>query len=125
MSQWSIQPQAVGGVLKTVAGHLGEEGGDEGLISVMEAVERHLGDCGEYARSGIITMAISEFSAHYFGIMGDMAGLTVAAVTGASEATTHYMNGNLEMAEEAQANAGVIPEPEPDPRPQYGPYVPV
>ncbi|MFD6096008.1 DUF6507 family protein [Nocardiopsis flavescens] len=123
MSQWNIQPAAVGGVLQSVAGHLGEEGSGEGLVGVMESVEEHLMDCGEYAKSGIIGMALGEFAGHYFGIMGDIAGLTMAAVTGASEATTHYMNGNLEMAEESQANAGVIPEPEPPP--VYGPNQPV
>ncbi|WP_433696763.1 DUF6507 family protein [Nocardiopsis sp. CA-288880] len=120
MSQWNIQPAAVGGVLQAVAGHLGEEGSGEGLVGVMENVEEHLVDSGEYAKSGIVGMALGEFAEHYFGIMGDIAGLTMAAVTGASEATTHYMNGNLEMAEEAQANAGVIPPPPPPP-PSNGP----
>ncbi|MFF8767045.1 DUF6507 family protein [Nocardiopsis dassonvillei] len=115
MSQWNIQPAAVGGVLQSVAGHLGEEGSGEGLVGVMESVEEHLVDSGEYAKSGVVGMALGEFAEHYFGIMGDIAGLTMAAVTGASEATTHYMDGNLEMAEESQANAGVIPEPEPPP----------
>lgn len=119
MSQWNIQPAAVGGVLQAVAGHLGEEGGGEGLVGVMESVEEHVVDSGEYARSGIVSKALGEFAEHYFGIMGGIAGLTMAAVTGASQATTHYMNGDLAMAEEAQANAGVIPEPEPPP--SYGP----
>ncbi len=123
MSQWDIQPAAVGGVLQSVAGHLGEEGEGEGLVGVMESVEEHLVDCGEYAKSGIIGMALGEFAGHYFGIMGDIAGLTMAAVTRTSEAVIHYNDGNLEMAEESQANAGVIPEPEPPP--VYGPHQPV
>ena len=119
MSQWNIQPAAVGGVLTAVVGHLGEEGGGDGLIGVMQKVEEHIVDSGDYSKSPIIGMALGEFAEHYFGIMGDMAGLTVAAVTGASEATTHYVEGDLEMAAESQANAGVIPEPEPPPN--HGP----
>ncbi|MDE3723916.1 DUF6507 family protein [Nocardiopsis sp. N85] len=123
MSQWNIQPAAVGGVLTTVAGHLGEEGSGEGLIGVMENIEKHLGECGDCAQSGVVGMALGEFATHYFKTMGDMASLTMSAVSGASKATTHYVNGNLEMAEEAQGNAGVVPEPEP-PR-NHGPNLAV
>ncbi|MCP3014991.1 DUF6507 family protein [Nocardiopsis dassonvillei] len=120
MSQWNIQPAAVGGVLTAVAGHLGEEGGGDGLIGVMQKVEEHLVDSGDYAKSPVIGMALGEFAEHYFAIMSEMAGLTVSAVSGASEATTHYVEGDLDMAAESQASAGTIPEPEPEPAPTGG-----
>ncbi|MFW6640711.1 DUF6507 family protein [Nocardiopsis algeriensis] len=123
MSTWDIQPAEVGGVLKTVAGHLGEQGSGEGLVGVMEKIQDDIETMGTYTDSPIVNMALGEFASHYFPIMKGMASLTISAVTGASQATTHYMNGNLEMAEDAQENAGVVPEPEPK-RPMYGPYVP-
>lgn len=124
MSAWNIQPPEVGAVLTTVAGYIGEEGGSEGLVGSMTSAETLLTSISEEADSAPISVALGEFAEHNFGLMGDMAGVTVSAVTGASEATTHYVNGNLTMAAEAQQNAGVVPEPEP-PRPVYGPHAPV
>ncbi|MFV2195426.1 DUF6507 family protein [Nocardiopsis sp. LOL_012] len=123
MPAWNIQPSEVGGVLNSVAGHLGEEGG-EGLVGVMENIEEHLGNCAEWSKSGIVAMALGEFAEHHFGVMGEMVGLTVSAVTQTSEATTHYVNGNTEMALEAQRSAGVVPEPEPEPAYPHGPNQP-
>ncbi|MFD6951045.1 MULTISPECIES: DUF6507 family protein [unclassified Nocardiopsis] len=69
-----------------------------------------------------VSIALGELARHDFDLMGDMASLTVSAVSGASEATTQYVNGNLDMAAEAREDAGVVPGPEP---PAYGPNVPV
>jgi len=123
MSAWNIQPSEVGVVLTAVAGHIGEEGGSEGLVGAMTSTESLLTSISEEAGSTPISIALGEFAEHNFGLMGDMAGVTVSAVTGASQATTHYVNGNLTMAADAQENAGVVPEPEPE-RPVYGPHVP-
>ncbi|WP_174545951.1 DUF6507 family protein [Nocardiopsis dassonvillei] len=113
MSGWNIQPAEVGAVLTSVAGYIGEEGGSDGLVGAMTSAENLITAINEEANSTPVSVALGEFAEHNFGLMGDMAGLTVSAVTGASEATTHYFNGNLDMAAEAQENAGVIPEPEP------------
>ncbi|QUX28727.1 hypothetical protein KGD83_26545 [Nocardiopsis akebiae] len=123
MTGWNIQPAEVGAVLTSVAGYIGEEGGDDGLVGAMTSAESLITAVSEEADSTPVSVALGEFAEHNFGLMGDMAGLTVSAVTGASEATTHYFNGNLDMAAEAQENAGVVPEPEPPQ--QYGPYRPV
>ncbi|NKY98208.1 DUF6507 family protein [Nocardiopsis alborubida] len=123
MSKWNIQPADVGAVLTSVAGHIGEEGGSDGLVGAMTSAESLITEISTEADSAPVSVALGEFAEHNFGLMGDMAGLTVSAVTGASEATTHYFNGNTEMAAEAQANAGVVPEPEPPQ--QYGPHAPV
>ncbi|WDZ91586.1 DUF6507 family protein [Nocardiopsis sp. HUAS JQ3] len=123
MTGWNIQPAEVGAVLTSVAGYIGEEGGGDGLVGAMTSAEGLITAVSEEADSAPVSVALGEFAEHNFGLMGDMAGLTVSAVTGASEATTHYFNGNLDMAAEAQENAGVIPEPEPPQ--QYGPYRPV
>ncbi|MEU2945590.1 DUF6507 family protein [Nocardiopsis alba] len=113
MSQWNIQPEAVGGVLQTVVGHFGEEGSGEGFVGIFDKLQDNLEQAGEASADDAVNMALMEFAGHYFGILGDMASLTMSAVSGAGEATTHYVNGNLQMAEEAQENAGVIPDPEP------------
>ncbi|MEE2046212.1 DUF6507 family protein [Nocardiopsis tropica] len=123
MTAWNIQPAEVGAVLTTTMSYLGEEGGGEGLFGDMETIEQRVTSLSTHINSAPIGIALGEFAEHNFGLMGDMAGVTVSAVTGASEATTHYVNGNLEMAAEAQQNAGVLPEPEPE-RPVYGPHVP-
>lgn len=120
MSNWNIQPQEVGGVLTTVAGHIGEEGGSEGLIGCMNKIEDRLTSISEEADSVPISIALGEFAQHYFGVMGDMASLTISAIEGAGEATNHYVNGNLEMAAESQAGAGEVPEPEFTPYDPYG-----
>ncbi|APC33706.1 hypothetical protein A9R04_02840 [Nocardiopsis dassonvillei] len=123
MSGWNIQPAEVGAVLTSVAGYIGEEGGSDGLVGAMTSAENLITAINEEANSTPVSVALGEFAEHNFGLMGDMAGLAVSAVTSTSTAVTHYFNGNMEMAAEAQENAGVIPEPEP-PR-QYGPHAPV
>ena len=90
-------------------GHVGEEGGGDGLIGGMERLETNLTDASEHAASPVVSMALGEFADHFFGVTGDMVRLTGSAIEGAGEATNHYNNGNLEMAEESQANAGEIP----------------
>lgn len=112
MSIWNINPTEVGGVLSSTAGHIGEEGGSDGLVGHMSEIEESVTGLSTAADSTPISIALGEFAGHYFGVMGEMVGLTISAITGASDATTAYVNGNHEMALEAQANAGVIPEPE-------------
>ncbi|MCY9786888.1 DUF6507 family protein [Nocardiopsis sp. EMB25] len=116
MSTWDIQPSEVGGVLSSVAGLIGEEGGSEGLVGCMEKIEDRVMEISEEADSGPISIALGEFATEQFGLMGGMASLTVSAIQGASDATTHYVNGQLDMAAEAQAGAGEVPEPEPAPQ---------
>ncbi|MFI6578828.1 DUF6507 family protein [Nocardiopsis sp. NPDC050513] len=123
MSTWDITPSDVGGVLTAVAGHLGEEGGSDGLVGSMTAIEGRLTAINEKAGSVPVSVALGEFAEHHFGLLSGMASLTVSAVTGTSEATTAYVNGNLEMAAQHQAAAGEVPEPEP--RNPGGPNVPL
>jgi hypothetical protein len=112
VSTWNINPNEVGGVLSATAVHIGEEGGSEGLVGHMAEIEDSVTGISTAADSTPVSIALGEFAGHYFGVMGEMVGLTISAITGASDATTAYVNGNHEMALEAQANAGVIPEPE-------------
>ncbi|SHI56675.1 hypothetical protein SAMN05421803_101601 [Nocardiopsis flavescens] len=106
MSTWNIRPPEVGAILGTVSGHVGDEEGTEGLTGHLTSLEGHLADAASGAHSPPIEMALGEFAGHFFAEVGDMVALTTSAVTGAGEATTHYVNGDLDMAAEAQANAG-------------------
>ncbi|ASU61088.1 DUF6507 family protein [Nocardiopsis dassonvillei] len=111
MSAWNIQPSEVSAILTSVSGQVGDEEGTEGLTSHMSSLETHLNEASSGAASDPIGMALAEFADHYFGEIGDMVSISSSAVTGASDATLYYVNGNLEMAAESQANAGKIPEP--------------
>lgn len=110
MSKWEIRPAEVGGVLTTVVGHLGEEGGD-GMIGHMTDIGEYIDLCHEEANSGPISTALAEVAEYHFGLMGDMAALTASAVQGTYEATMAYIEGDLEMAAQHQAAAGQVPEP--------------
>ncbi|MEU0239515.1 DUF6507 family protein [Nocardiopsis sp. NPDC006198] len=112
MSSWNIQPAEVGGVLTTVAGHLGEEGGGDGLVGHITKVGEYVNLCAEEVGGGPVQASLAEVGEYYFGQMGDMVALTVSAVQGAYEATMSYIEGDLEMAAQHQAAAGEIPEPE-------------
>src|SRR5690625_5140258 len=80
----------------------------EGLTLHATSLETALNDANAAAKSWPIGTALSEFSKHCSGEVGDMIGLGASAVKGAGDATRHYANGNLEMAAEAQSNAGDI-----------------
>ncbi|GAA1467235.1 DUF6507 family protein [Nocardiopsis exhalans] len=110
MSDWSIQPAEVNTVLVNVADHIGDEEGTGGLIGEGVSLGEALQEMDTAAGSVPISVALGEFAAHYFGLFGDAVGLSVSAVSGAAEATGHYVDGDLEMAAEAQATASTIPD---------------
>ena len=115
MTNWNVQPQEVGTVLSETAAYIGEEGGGDGLLGEMSRLESRVTSVNNHINSTPITIAIGEFSEHYFGLMGDMLSLTANAVQETSNAVTQYMNGQEEMALESQENAGVVPPPPPPP----------
>jgi len=111
VSAWNIQVSEVNGVLQNVSGLVGDEEGTTGLSGEYTALGRSLEDVHGAASSVPIGIALGEFAAHYLGIVGEMITLSASATGGAGEATMHYVNGNLEMAEDAQANACAVPDP--------------
>lgn len=111
MSAWDIQVPEVNGVLLNVADLVGDEEGTSGLSGDYLRLGESLEEVGTAAGSVPISIALGEFAAHFLGIVGDMIALGASATAGAGEATAHYMNGNLEMAQTCQANAGVVPDP--------------
>ncbi|WP_150249363.1 DUF6507 family protein [Nocardiopsis deserti] len=112
MTSWNIQPAEVGGVLTAVVGHMGEEGGGEGLIGAANGFGQYLFLCFESSNSGPVQTSLEEFGAHHLGLIGDMAALASSAVQGASQATMAYINSQTDMASQYEAAAGVVPEPE-------------
>ncbi|MFV2196935.1 DUF6507 family protein [Nocardiopsis sp. LOL_012] len=62
-----------------------------------------------------VAIALGEFAEHFLGVVGEMTSLSASATGGAGEATLHYVNGNLEMAGDAQANACAVPDGSGDP----------
>ncbi|MDT0304211.1 DUF6507 family protein [Streptomonospora wellingtoniae] len=108
---WDLKPEEISGVLTTVAGHIGDEEQTEGLSLHSKSLGTALDDAGAAAKSAPIGTALQEFSTHCFGLVKDMVGLGSSAVKGAGDAAMHYVNGNLDMAAEAQSNAGTVEDP--------------
>ncbi|WP_026129233.1 DUF6507 family protein [Nocardiopsis prasina] len=117
MGSWDVDPQQVGVVLTQTSEHIGEEGGTEGLLGHMTQLETRITALNTHINSPPIGIALGEFAEHHFGKLGDMLSLTASALEGTSDATTFYMEGDREMAAEAQSTAGTIPEPTPPPPP--------
>ncbi|GHC94972.1 hypothetical protein GCM10007079_46060 [Nocardiopsis terrae] len=111
MGSWSVDPGQVGTVLTQVAGYIGEEGGGEGLLGHMDAIQEAITGSESAAHSTPVSIALGEFCGHYFGVMGEMVAKTASGIEGASDATNAYVNGDLEMAAEAQSTAGEVPDP--------------
>ncbi|HJE58851.1 MAG TPA: DUF6507 family protein [Nocardiopsis listeri] len=121
MSEWSIDPVQVGSVLSETAEHLGEEGGGSGLLGHMSQLETRITAVNSHINSAPIGIAIGEFAEHNFAMLGDMLSLTASGLQGAGEATTAYVEGDQDMAAEAQAQAGDIPDPNAPSGPVGGP----
>ncbi|WP_053617943.1 DUF6507 family protein [Nocardiopsis sp. NRRL B-16309] len=112
MSAWNIQPGPVGAVLAAVNGHLGDQEGTSGLTGHV----RDLGDAvvaasETCADSLPVSIALNGFLEHCSPDCRSMIEKTASAITGCSDATNHYRDGALDMAAEAQANAGVLFDP--------------
>ncbi|MEV2277783.1 DUF6507 family protein [Nocardiopsis sp. NPDC049922] len=110
VSGWNIQVPEVSGVLNQVHGHIGDEDATTGLTGNMTDLGGCLEEVSTHAASAPIGIALAEFAEHYFGVLGEAVGLGASAVSGASEATLYYVEGNHAMAAQAQANAGQIPD---------------
>ncbi|WP_046471106.1 DUF6507 family protein [Allosalinactinospora lopnorensis] len=108
MSGWDVSPEGVSSVLLSVGGHLGDEEGTEGLTAQIESFNDHVEEAAGSAASEPIGKALEESVEEYGAKMQKMAAKTSSAISGCSAAAGHYMDGNLEMAAEAQGNTGDI-----------------
>lgn len=131
MSGWDLQPQGIEGVLKAtgeIAGHfegqvkaysehLRSAATGAGTISAEGGEGSGGGGGGQDgggqdggAGGGLVALALSQFAEHTAPDLMFMAARAGRSLTGAVQATRAYMNGDIEMAAEAQRNARTAPK---------------
>ncbi len=105
MARWDIEPLGVQGVLTRVeakAGDLGTAGTD--FANALEAA-------GQAVGKSIVAVALSNFAQNRAPELTGVATRVKSAMTGTVTAVTAYVQGNLEMAKNAQASATSSPVP--------------
>ncbi|WP_406322167.1 DUF6507 family protein [Streptomyces sp. NBC_01637] len=119
MTGWDLKPQGIQGVLKTT----GETAGK--IESYAKSYGKHLtsaatsagtitaedgGEGGEKAGGGLVALALSQYAEHATTDLKFIAARAGKSLTGAVDATTAYLDGDLEMAAESQRKALGIPD---------------
>ncbi|MFC6060932.1 DUF6507 family protein [Streptomyces ochraceiscleroticus] len=126
MAGWDLHPQGISGVLKTTgefAGkieghakaygeHLQSAASSAGTITA-EGEAHGGGKDGEKAAGGLVALALSQFAEHTTNDLKFIAARAGKSLTGAVEATTAYLNGDLDMAADAQRKALGVPDLDP------------
>jgi hypothetical protein len=103
---WDIHPAGVKSVVTKVAGHVTDgHGGGVTLEHELKDFGDHLQNAAVAAASEPIGTALKEFVEHYSAGLKSMATKTGSCITGAVGATKAYIQGDLEMAAEAQKKA--------------------
>ncbi|MFF3781348.1 DUF6507 family protein [Streptomyces sp. NPDC001933] len=116
MTGWDLKPQGIQGVLKTTGevaskiqthatsygDHLTSAASSAGTIT---AEGGGGGEGGEQAVGGLVALALSQFAEHTTPDLKFIAARAGKSLTGAVDATTAYLNGDLDMAAEAQRKA--------------------
>jgi hypothetical protein len=102
MPRWDIDPEGVRRVVTRTAGVA------EGLIDPVEAYSKHLQSAIEACGSPIVAQALFDFAAVKQSLLKDVISRTDAVMTAAAEATKAYVEGDLDMAQAAQANGTIF-----------------
>lgn len=105
MSRWDISPAGVQGVLgrtEAVAGEFDDQ---------MRRMHTALDGGMSQSSSDLVTAALAGLAQAKQTDIQFVFTRTSAAVNGAAQATQHYLQGDLEMAANAQAAAAAAPEP--------------
>ena len=105
MGRWDIQPSGVQGVLQRV------EGVAEQFESHVRSINEAMQGAGAEASSGIVGQALQGFAEAQRSDSQFVFSRTGAAMTGVANATQAYVQGDLEMAANAQSSASAAPEP--------------
>lgn len=108
MSGWDIQPQSVFEILRSISDQVGGEDGTGGLVAKIENNNEKISYANSCAASEPIGTALQEFQDEYSVDLNEMVAIGGRCVTGCSDAVNAYLEGDLEMAEKAQSNAGDI-----------------
>jgi Family of unknown function (DUF6507) len=102
---WDIQPAGVNAVLARTEATAGE------FEPQLTSLDTGLQGSATESSSPIVAEALSGFATSAQGDIQFVMTRTGAAMTGAANATTAYLDGDLAMAANAQAAAGAAPDP--------------
>ncbi|MFE9764300.1 DUF6507 family protein [Streptomyces sp. NPDC005808] len=122
MTGWDLKPQGIQGVLKAAGEtashietyatsygeHLTSAASSAGTVSAEGG-----GSGGEQPAGGLVALALSQYAEHAAVDLKFIAARAGKSLTGAVEATTAYLNGDEEMAAEAQRRALGVPDLDP------------
>ncbi|BAC73146.1 hypothetical protein AQJ43_24170 [Streptomyces avermitilis] len=123
MTGWDLKPQGIQGVLKTTGEtashiethaksygkHLTSAATNAGTISAEGGGEQG----GEKPSGGLVALALSQYAEHAATDLKFIAARAGKSLQGAVDATTAYLNGDQEMAAEAQRKALSAPDLDP------------
>ena len=119
MTGWDLKPQGISTVLKATGevasklqthatsygNHLSSAASSAGTISAEGGGSSGGGKGGEGAVGGLVALALSQFAEHTTPDLKFVAARAGKSLQGAVDATTAYLNGDLDMAAEAQRKA--------------------
>ncbi|MFD7526910.1 DUF6507 family protein [Streptomyces sp. NPDC059849] len=121
MTGWDLKPQGIQGVLKTTGevaskiqtyatsygDHMTSAASSAGTITAEGGGGDGGGGGGKSGEAvgGLVALALSQFAEHTTGDLKFIAARAGKSLTGAVDATTAYLNGDLDMAAEAQRKA--------------------
>ncbi|MFE6775663.1 DUF6507 family protein [Streptomyces sp. NPDC057702] len=116
MTGWDLRPPDIGRTLRdTVEIAKRLQGEAKAFGEHLKDAATHAGTLatgGETPEAGLVGLALSEFATHAEKDLRFVAARSAKSVKGASDATTAYMHGNLQMAADAQREAGKAPDPD-------------
>ncbi|BAC71807.1 DUF6507 family protein [Streptomyces avermitilis] len=121
VSGWDLKPQGIQGVLKTTgetASHIETHAKSYGEHLTSAAtnagtISAEGGGGGEKAAGGLVALALSQYAEHAATDLKFIAARAGKSLQGAVDATTAYLNGDQEMAAEAQRKALSAPDLDP------------
>lgn len=121
MTGWDLKPQGIQGVLKTTgetASHIETHAKSYGKHLTSAAtnagtISAEGGGGGEKAAGGLVALALSQYAEHAATDLKFIAARAGKSLQGAVDATTAYLNGDQEMAAEAQRKALSAPDLDP------------
>ena len=99
MARWDIDPDGVRGVVTRTAGVA------EGLVEQADTYLERLRSAAEASGSAIVAKALADFAAFNQPFVEDLIARSTRVMTGAVTATSAYVRGDTEMADQAQAHA--------------------
>lgn len=104
MAKWDIEPAGVQGVVRRT----------QAAARGFERVGKHYSSGAKSAAGGsgspIVSLAVVHFTSHHENTLSHLVKQTMSSLNGAVKATNAYLHGDLEMAANAQRNAGAVGE---------------